>query len=208
MEWPQPVDAADILRMDEGRLWASVSYCAGKPQWIEMHGPKPITRHIYTTQREAYDAKARIDWGGCGGGCEEWHAVEEALPKEKAKKWYDIERRSYERYGCMIPENFLLPDERKKQEQRREHGIPVKPKERSKRGVVYLLEMEGFDPIKIGHGAKAMTRLKQFQVGTPALLSILREIPSEDHARLEKMLHKRYDAYNVRGEWFALPPTC
>jgi hypothetical protein len=119
------VSLAQIMREDD-RLWASVSYCAGSDWFIKTYGPKPITRYVYATREEAYKSKAHIDQMGCGGGCEEWHVVEVALPREHAKKHYTVTRRAYRAYGATIPEIFLLPSDRKRlaREQREPKDAP------------------------------------------------------------------------------------
>lgn len=194
------ISLADQKARDK-RLWASVSYCAGEEWYINAYGPKDITRYIYETREEAYKAKAQIDAMGCGGGCKEWHTVEVAWPKEKARRSYEIERKDYKRKGGTIPQSYLLAKERA-QPQRSSQGTMSKAV-----GAVYLIQAEDHLAIKIGHGTNAARRLQQFQIGCPLRLVIIREIVTEDHAQLEKTLHKRYGGYKVRGEWFALPPA-
>src|SRR5262245_20669943 len=83
------ISAAELLALDAGKLWASVSYCSGGTQFLNLRGEtKPITRHIHATSAAAYAARASIDRLGCGGGCEEWHRVEEALPRERVNCAY------------------------------------------------------------------------------------------------------------------------
>jgi Meiotically Up-regulated Gene 113 (MUG113) protein len=203
MVFPEPISATAILRMDEGALWVSVSYCAGSEWFVQAYGPKPITRYVYATRAEAYKAKAQIDEYGCGGGCKGWHVVEKAFPREKHCGAHHIERKAYARYGGTIPDCFLLSDERARRE--RKSSQDKTSQGTAKVGVVYLIQGEGMTAIKIGHGTDATTRLKQFQIGCPVLLKIIREIPSTDCAKLERTLHQRYKAYKVRGEWFELP---
>lgn len=187
------------LKAKDKRLWVSVSYCAGSDWFIDAYGPKDITRYVYATREEAYKAKAHIDEMGCGGGCKGWHTVEVAWPKERVKHSYDIERKDYKRRGGTIPVAFLLHKER-----RQPQRPPSKPAG-TILGGVYLIQAEGQAAIKIGHGTNAFNRLKQFQTGCPLRLVIIREIPTEEHGKLEKILHKRYDEYKIHGEWYALP---
>lgn len=90
--------------------WVSVSYCPGAPWFIDMYGPKEITRYVYATRAEAQAAKRRIDEMGCGGGCQKWHALEHATYKERQQypkhRVYHIERKDYRRHGHVIPAVF------------------------------------------------------------------------------------------------------
>src|SRR4030095_4733009 len=84
--------------------------------------------------------------------------------------------------------------------------LQPKPSHPGKPGIVYLIQAQGDPPIKIGRGVNAIARLKQLQTGNPRKLVLLREIAHPEHDKLEKQLHARYNAFNVEGEWFALPP--
>jgi hypothetical protein len=108
-EWKLNIVSLKDLLEEDNHPWVSVSYCPGSAWWQEMYGPKEITRFVWETREQAYKAKAWIDQFACGGGCQEWHAVEAALPKEKVGQHLLITRRRYERYGGTIPAIYLLP---------------------------------------------------------------------------------------------------
>jgi hypothetical protein len=198
------VSFAEIERRNASVAWVSVSYCAGGEWFINSHGPKPITRYVYATREEAYKSKAQIDQFGCGGGCENWHAVERALPKERIRKEYDVERKNYARYGGTIPRIYLLPADRQHQkptQERREQTSSKAPQA----GIVYILHAEGTERIKIGRSIYATPRIEALQTASPFPLTVLRKIPTQDIAQLERALHKRYAPYRQYREWFTLP---
>ena len=74
-------------------------------------------------------------------------------------------------------------------------------------GVVYLLQAQGLQWIKIGWTANLERRLEGFRTASPLLLTLLRVIPTATPVALERQLHERYAAYRQHGEWFALPET-
>lgn len=198
------VSFAEIERRHASVAWVSVSYCTGGQWFVDSYGPKPITRYVFATREEAYKSKAQIDEFGCGGGCENWHAVERALPKERIKKEYDVERKNYARYGGTIPKIYLLPVDRKPKEKRQERitrGTAKTPLV----GIVYILHAEGTERIKIGRTTLAEPRIKDLQTASPFPLTVLRKIPTQDIAQLERALHTRYAPYRQHREWFTLP---
>lgn len=74
---------------------------------------------------------------------------------------------------------------------------------------VYLIEsyIEGLTYYKIGFTrAKDPTRrLKQLQTGSVNDLKVLKVFRTKYGTKLEKTLHRRYQSYKVRDEWFDLP---
>jgi hypothetical protein len=90
----------------------------------------------------------------------------------------------------------------------RPSGRPTKERgaRESQLGGVYIMQIEGESPVKIGHGIDPIARKKALQTGNPRPLIILRVIPSANAYRLEQALHKRYEAFCIRKEWFDLPP--
>lgn len=65
-------------------------------------------------------------------------------------------------------------------------------------GVYFIQDEDG--PIKIGYGSDPIARLRLLQVGNPRELTMLGwfEAPVE----VERNLHRRLAAYQIRGEWF------
>jgi Meiotically up-regulated gene 113 len=76
---------------------------------------------------------------------------------------------------------------------------------KGQKGIVYIVRAEGTSRVKIGRSAKDGPRLASLQTASPYRLKVLRKIPTEDIAFLERMLHKRYARYRQQGEWFELP---
>lgn len=72
-------------------------------------------------------------------------------------------------------------------------------------GYVYLIEAVGSGRLKIGHGRSATVRFAALRTASPFPLRLLRAIPTADSAALERRLHARYAAFQVHGEWYALP---
>ena len=195
------VSLADI---PQPHAWVSVSYCTGGDWFVKTYGPKPITRYTYASRKEAYKSKAAIDEFGCGGGCQGWHVVEHAWPKERPNKCYDIERKDYARRGGTIPHLYLIASDHKR-EKRIKEQTPPRASKQAQPGVVYILHAEGTERIKIGRSIVAHPRIEALQTASPFPLTILRTIPTQDIAQLERTLHKRYAPYRQHREWFTLP---
>lgn len=66
-------------------------------------------------------------------------------------------------------------------------------------GVVYFVQARS-GPVKIGWTRDIDVRFSQLQVGNHEQLTLLRIIPAR--AALERELHRAFDAYRCRGEWF------
>lgn len=64
----------------------------------------------------------------------------------------------------------------------------------------YVVGMEGSNLVKIGYAADPKKRLQSLQVGQPAALNLLWYTPGD----FEAALHRTFEAYRVRGEWFDL----
>jgi hypothetical protein len=69
-------------------------------------------------------------------------------------------------------------------------------------GYVYLIRYGEYH--KIGIAKNVRERIVQMQVGLPEVVTIVHTIPTNNMIRAETMLHERYAAYRVRGEWFRL----
>ncbi len=72
-------------------------------------------------------------------------------------------------------------------------------------GIVYLLECQGY--YKIGRTANpdVSARLSSIQTGNPFWITLVDSAVVPNCCEVERELHKRFDAYRVRGEWFKLP---
>lgn len=70
---------------------------------------------------------------------------------------------------------------------------------------VYLIRnSEGH--YKIGRTKLTTTkRIKQLQTGSSSEIELVTECEVENSSKVESTLHNRYRAFNVSGEWFALP---
>ena len=59
------------------------------------------------------------------------------------------------------------------------------------------------DYYKIGYTTNLQQRLKSIQMYNPIKLTIVAEV--KGCHKSEKYLHKLYDDYRIRGEWFEIP---
>jgi hypothetical protein len=70
---------------------------------------------------------------------------------------------------------------------------------------IYLALDIKSNALKIGKANDVGQRISELQVGNPNELEVLAVIPckSERHSvEVEKLLHKKYERYHIRGEWF------
>lgn len=65
---------------------------------------------------------------------------------------------------------------------------------------VYLIQVGGNGPVKIGHTADPLKRLSSLQVAHHDELHLLETFKGDKG--LEWQLHVLFDAYHLRGEWF------
>jgi len=73
---------------------------------------------------------------------------------------------------------------------------------------IYLIKSDGdeYPKYKIGYTKNEPTkRLKQHATGNPDELSIINVFESQHERKVETILHRRYQIYHRRGEWFDLP---
>lgn len=68
-------------------------------------------------------------------------------------------------------------------------------------GWLYFIQEEGGGPIKVGFANDVQMRLKQLQTGNPRQLVLLVAMPG--HSELEACIHRCWERYRIRGEWFA-----
>jgi hypothetical protein len=68
---------------------------------------------------------------------------------------------------------------------------------------VYFIEATNTNLVKIGRGCGS-ERLKSLQTGCPYELKLLCEIKTLDDIKLEKELHRKFNKYHYRGEWFCM----
>src|SRR5262245_53465373 len=74
-------------------------------------------------------------------------------------------------------------------------------------GIVYVLQTEGSQPVKIGQTAETVEdRIKELQPGNPYPLRELASFHSYSYRQIEQALHRRYKPYRMNNEWFNLPP--
>lgn len=76
--------------------------------------------------------------------------------------------------------------------------------------VVYLIrqvDQNGEELYKIGVTKNSIeTRLKCLQTGSPHQLDLLGYYKSPNYKKIEKWLHRSYNAQKLVGEWFNLTP--
>ena len=71
---------------------------------------------------------------------------------------------------------------------------------RKNRGVYIVC---GGGLVKIGRSDDVASRVRQIRSHSPVDLTLVRLVVCEDHARVERFLHERFDHLRVRGEWFS-----
>ena len=71
---------------------------------------------------------------------------------------------------------------------------------------IYVIKADGYG-YKIGIATRPKARLGQLRVGLPVEFTLLGHVPIADEyaLRVEQVLHKRYHAHHIKGEWFNLP---
>lgn len=67
-------------------------------------------------------------------------------------------------------------------------------------GTVYIFQMGTGGPVKIGHATDIHKRYDQVQIGCVEPLIIRAAV--KGGRELEKLLHKEFSTYRLRGEWF------
>ena len=70
-------------------------------------------------------------------------------------------------------------------------------------GFVYLAQCGEFT--KIGIADHVKRRIASLQTGNPLPIKLLRYVFSCDAVDLELRLHKQFQYWHVRGEWFKIP---
>lgn len=77
-------------------------------------------------------------------------------------------------------------------------------KRKSGKTAVYLIACGGY--VKIGFSKNPVARMIYMQVGNPIKLELICqfECPANFHAMIERDIHKTFEAWRVRGEWFEL----
>ncbi|MBI2925457.1 MAG: GIY-YIG nuclease family protein [Verrucomicrobia bacterium] len=71
--------------------------------------------------------------------------------------------------------------------------------------LVYLIHGSGH--YKIGIAIDVRKRLQSIKTSCPFPVEIVKAWQSEDASAVERILHKRFTAHRVNGEWFNLPDT-
>ena len=73
---------------------------------------------------------------------------------------------------------------------------------------LYVVQTEGQSYYKIGHTNRPSQRLSALQVGCPFPLkfAMIKLMPKNQAAKLERRLHLVFSQYRTGGEWFMIPP--
>ena len=72
----------------------------------------------------------------------------------------------------------------------------------SMKDYLYIMECEGY--FKIGKAHDLMSRLAGLQVGNPYEITPILYKKFNDALKIERLLHNKFEAKRVRGEWFEL----
>lgn len=76
--------------------------------------------------------------------------------------------------------------------------LPIPASARESFGVIYFVQSGQF--IKIGHSKKWPERLSGLQTGSPMEINVLHV--EAGPVSKERALHRTFDRYHYRGEWF------
>jgi hypothetical protein len=79
-----------------------------------------------------------------------------------------------------------------------------KPAGEELEGFIYFIQGECGGPIKIGYTADLKRRITSLQTGYPDRLELLLAFPGNQE--LEKTVHKIFEQYRLKGEWFQSSP--
>jgi len=66
---------------------------------------------------------------------------------------------------------------------------------------VYVIEAAETGHLKIGLARDPASRVRELQTGSPVELLLIGQVPAGP--AFEALLHRRFDLYRVRGEWFS-----
>lgn len=69
-------------------------------------------------------------------------------------------------------------------------------------GIVYFARAGLTGPIKVGHAVNVRSRIASLQCGNHELIYLIGWITSDDAARLEREIHRRFRMARLSGEWF------
>jgi predicted small secreted protein len=72
---------------------------------------------------------------------------------------------------------------------------------------IYLIKESENNYYKVGVSSNITQRIKQLQTGFAGTIELIEKYPSEYSHKIEKSLHRKYNQYNIKGEWFNLPDS-
>ena len=72
-------------------------------------------------------------------------------------------------------------------------------------GYIYLIKDSSNETFKIGRIKDINKRIKTLQTGNCTELELIFSFKTDYAARLESMLHRRFEHYRLYNEWFRLP---
>jgi predicted small secreted protein len=72
---------------------------------------------------------------------------------------------------------------------------------------IYLIKESENNYYKVGVSGNINQRIKQLQTGSAGTIELIEKYPSKYSHKIEKALHRKYQQYNVKGEWFNLPES-
>ena len=77
-------------------------------------------------------------------------------------------------------------------------------------GYIYLMRVdqpdsEGYYPCKIGKSKHVPTRQRQIGILMPYEVELVHYVAVNDMPEAEAFLHRVYEPYRMRGEWFRFP---
>jgi len=71
----------------------------------------------------------------------------------------------------------------------------------------WIYFIESTNGVKIGRSKNPDKRILELQTANPNQLKLIKKIPTKWSSRVEKILHRTFNEYNLGGEWFMIDYT-
>jgi len=130
----------------------------------------------------------------------QYPSKEHALEAINADPNYSVEWTSSRAYRDLGPRDIPAGRRPANGERRSIAMLPSK-KKRRKKGHVYFIRIDGTGDVKIGFSTSVAERRKSMDTGHPGKIDVIATI--EGSRDLEQDLHRRFENYRKKGEWFS-----
>ena len=168
-----------------------------------MELPIPMTMTELMAMDFPYAEEAERDYrrGYCDGFYAAMETLEKIIKNDLHKRLWDFLQNDLQNWRIGFERGESSIDEEPPQSQ----WTRPRRSATGQKGIVYIVRADGTTRIKIGRSALPGPRLASLETASPYRLKVLRQIPAQDSAFLERLLHQRYKRYRQKGEWFELP---